>query len=112
MRAAVGQPAAMAHAIASEIRSCSRMLTRKRPRRRRHVAGAPSLVFFFFVAAFAVMILGMVGKLYYDHLTKNAVFSLTQILLPVIVAPMVYGAIYGALRSSMRVPGSGWLTQE
>src|SRR5262245_65966184 len=57
----------------------------------------------FFVAAFAVMILGMVGKLYYDHLTKNAVFSLTQILLPVIVAPMVYGAIYGALRSSTDV---------
>jgi vacuolar-type H+-ATPase subunit I/STV1 len=54
----------------------------------------------FLLGAFLVMILGMIGKVYYDHLTRNTVFSLTQILVPVIVAPMVYGAIYGAIRAS------------
>jgi hypothetical protein len=57
----------------------------------------------FLAGAFAVMILGMVSKVYYDHLTKNAVFSLTQILLPLLVAPMVYGAIYASLKSSTDV---------
>jgi hypothetical protein len=48
---------------------------------------------------FVIMILGMVGKVYYDHLTKDTVFALSQIILPLIVAPMVYGAIYAALKS-------------
>jgi hypothetical protein len=57
----------------------------------------------FLVGAFATMILGMVGKVYYDHITKETVFSLSQIALPLIVAPMVYGGIYAALRSSTDV---------
>lgn len=52
---------------------------------------------------FGVMILGMVSKVYYDHLTKNTVFSISQIVLPMLVAPMVYGAIYASLRSSTDV---------
>jgi hypothetical protein len=57
----------------------------------------------FLVGAFAVMILGMVSKVYYDHLTKNMVFSLSQIVLPMLVAPIVYGAIYASLKSSTDV---------
>jgi hypothetical protein len=47
----------------------------------------------FLLGAFVFMVLGMVGKVFYDHLTKNTEFSITQIALPLIVAPMVYGAI-------------------
>ncbi len=67
-------------------------------RKKRYWAIFGSVVFL--AGAFLFMILGMVGKVYYDHLTKNTVFALSQIFIPVIVAPMVYGAIYSSLRSS------------
>jgi hypothetical protein len=54
----------------------------------------------FLAGAFFFMVLGMVGKVYYDHLTKNTMFALSQIFIPLIVAPMVYGVIYSSLRSS------------
>src|SRR5262249_15877002 len=57
----------------------------------------------FLAGAFGVMILRMVSKVYYDHLTKNTVFSISQIVLPMLVAPMVYGAIYASLRSTTDV---------
>jgi hypothetical protein len=57
----------------------------------------------FLLGAFAMMLLGMVGKVYYDHLTKDTVFALSQTLVPIIVAPMVYGGIYSFLKSSTDV---------
>lgn len=62
----------------------------------------------YIVALFVAMVVGMVAKAFYDNIVKNerppsvnwALFLRPEIALPLIVSPMIFGAIYGFLKDN------------
>ncbi len=58
----------------------------------------------FLAVVFLSMLLGMVGKTYYDHLTKGGAWGLSQALIPILISPMVYGAIFSIVKNAEPLP--------
>jgi hypothetical protein len=58
----------------------------------------------FLLAVFVSMLLGMVGKTYYDHLTKGSTWGVSQALIPLLISPMVYGAIFSIVKNAEPLP--------
>lgn len=60
------------------------------------------------------MVVGMVAKAFYDNIVKNerppavdwALFLRPEIALPLIVSPIIFGAIYGFLKDNPRNIGA------
>ena len=54
---------------------------------------------------FVAMLAGMVGKTYYDHITKNnQAFAFNQFLIPIIVSPMIFGVVFSFIKNTEPIP--------
>jgi hypothetical protein len=59
----------------------------------------------FLFAVFLSMIAGMLGKTYYDHLTRHTTdFGFSQFVIPVIVSPMIFGVVFSFIKNTEAVP--------
>jgi hypothetical protein len=58
----------------------------------------------FLIGVFVAMLAGMVGKTYFDYLTKGGVWGLNQALVPILISPMVYGAILSVVKNADPLP--------
>lgn len=54
---------------------------------------------------FVAMLAGMIGKTYYDHVTKHGPsLDYTQFAIPVIVSPMIFGVVFYFVKNTEPVP--------
>jgi hypothetical protein len=57
-------------------------------------------VWLFVSGAFLAMLMGMAAKAGYDHFSETHLFAWKNIFLPLMVSPMVFGAVYTVARRS------------